>query len=159
VLFLAALLVTLTIGMPLLYMTVTSFKPALEVFRIPPAFFPQRWTLQGYRELVNLSNVPLAFRNSMVVATSSSIVGVVLSIGLCYALSRFRLPGMNYFTVLMLFVYVLPSILLVIPIYTLWAQLGLVRGLLPLSMTYISITMPFAIWMLRSYFAGIPFDL
>ncbi len=158
-LFLSALITALILGMPLLYMTATSFKPAAEVFRVPPAFFPSRWTLDGYRELVNLSNVPRAFVNSSVVASFSSAVGVLLSIGLCYTLTRFHLPGVGVLTYLMLFVYILPSILLMIPMYTLWSRLGLAGGLLPLGLTYVSITLPFAVWMLRSYFAGIPLDL
>ncbi len=157
--FLAALLIALVLGLPLLYMFATSFKPAAEVFRTPPTFFPQRWTLEGYRELINLSNVPIGFRNSAIVSTLSSTLGVVLSIGLCYVLTRFRLPGMGFFSFMTLFVYILPSILLAIPMYQVWSRLGLAGGLLPLALTYVSITLPFAIWMLRSYFAGIPLEL
>jgi ABC-type glycerol-3-phosphate transport system permease component len=157
--FLTALIVALVLGLPLLYMFATSFKPSPEVFRTPPAFFPQKWTLEGYRELINLSNVPIGFRNSTIVSTLSSTLGVLLSIGLCYVLTRFRLPGMGFFSFMTLFVYILPSILLAIPLFQLWARLGLAGGLLPLTLTYVSITLPFAIWMMRSYFAGIPLEL
>ncbi|MGE5603596.1 MAG: carbohydrate ABC transporter permease [Nitrososphaerales archaeon] len=157
--FLIALVVALMLALPLLYMFATSFKPGPEVFKTPPVFFPQRWTLDGYRELINLSNVPVGFRNSVIVSTVASTLGVLLSIGLCYVLTRFRLPGMGFFSFMTLFVYILPSILLAIPLYQVWARLGLAGGLLPLTLTYVSITLPFAIWMLRSYFAGIPLDL
>ena len=156
---LAALIICLVLVLPLIYMFATSFKPALEVFRTPPSFFPENWTLEGYRELISLSNVPLGFRNSAIVSTLSSTLGVLLSIGLCYVLTRFRLPGMGFFSFMTLFVYILPSILLAIPMYQVWARLGLAGGLLPLALTYVSITLPFAIWMMRSYFAGIPLEL
>ncbi|MFN8452482.1 MAG: carbohydrate ABC transporter permease [Anaerolineae bacterium] len=159
ILLLSAIGITLTLGLPLLYMVVSSFKPAPEVFTVPPSFFPRQWTLEGYQELIDLSDVPIAFRNSMVVSGVAAVVGVGLSIGLCYTITRIRLPGLRLFTYLILLVYILPQILLVLPIYTLWAQLGLTNGLLPLALTHVSFTLPFAVWMMRSYFAAIPLDL
>ncbi|MCC7451651.1 MAG: carbohydrate ABC transporter permease [Anaerolineae bacterium] len=158
-LFIAALIIALILGLPLLYMTASSFKPAPEVFIVPPAFFPTNWTLEGYNELIELSDVPVAFRNGLIVSGIAAILGVTLSIGLCYTITRFRLPGLRLFTYLILLVYILPSILLIIPIYSLWARLGLTGGLLPLAITHVSFTLPFAVWMMRSYFAAIPLDL
>jgi multiple sugar transport system permease protein len=154
-----ALLIVLILGIPLVYMLVSSFKPDPEMFALPPTFFPKQWTLIGYERLWTATPVPQAFVNSTLVSTVSAALGVLLSIGLCYTLTRFRVPGMRVFTYLMLFVYTLPHILLVIPIYVLWARVGVTGGLMPLSLTYVSITLPFAVWMLRSYFAGIPLEL
>ncbi len=158
-LFLTALAITLLLGLPLLYMFVSSFKPAPEMFDMPPRFFPSQWSLEGYRQLFELSNVPRAFLNGIVVSSLAAVLGVLLGIGLCYTITRFRLPGLRFFTYLILLVYILPRILLVIPIYSVWAQLGLTEGLLPLAVTHVSFTLPFAVWMLRSYFAAIPLDL
>ncbi len=154
-----ALAIALTLGIPLIYMIVSSFKPDAEMYIIPPALFPKRWSLEGYRGLLLQTEIPKAFRNSFGVSTISSSFAIILSVGLCYSLTRFRIPGMKVFTYLTLFVYTLPSILLVIPIYSLWSRLGVTGGLLPLSLTYTAITLPFAVWILRSYFAGIPLDL
>lgn len=159
VLFLTALCVALVLGLPLLYMFASSFKPATEVYIVPPTFFPRQWTLQGYQELVNLSNIVRAFRNSLIVSLLAATTGVVLSVGLCYSITRFRVPGMRLFSLLSLAVYFLPSILLVIPLYSFWVRLGFQEGLLPLGVTYVSFTLPFAVWMNRSYFAGIPLEL
>ncbi len=156
---LASLLIVLILELPLIYLAVSSFKPALEVYRMPPTFFPEKWVLDGYWELFNISDMALALLNSVKVATLASFLGVALSVGFCYTITRFRLPGMNLFTVLMLFVYLLPGILLMIPMYGLWARLGFTGGLFPLAVTYVSFTLPFAVWMLRSHFAGIPVEL
>jgi ABC-type glycerol-3-phosphate transport system permease component len=158
-LFLSALAVMLILGLPLIYMFASSFKPALEVYRIPPSFFPEKWTLQGYRELISMSNIVRAFRNSVLVSTLASLLGVMLSVGLCYTLTRFRMPGMKLFGMISLMVYFMPSILLVIPLFTFWVRVGLQEGLIPLGVTYVSFTLPFALWMNRSYFAGIPLEL
>jgi len=158
-LFLGALAVMLILGLPLIYMFVSSFKPALEVYRIPPSFFPEEWTFQGYRELISMSNIVRAFRNSVIVSTLASLLGVTLSVGLCYSLTRFRMPGVRLFGVISLMVYFMPSILLVIPLFTFWVRIGLQEGLIPLGVTYVSFTLPFALWMSRSYFAGIPVEL
>lgn len=157
--FLTALVVALTMGLPLVYMAVSSFKPSTEVYRVPPAFFPVRWVLDGYRTLLVMSNIERAFLNSMSVSVASSILALVLSIGFCYATSRFRLPGTGFFTYLVLFVYVLPRVLTMIPIYSVWAHLGVAEGPLPLIVTHVSMSLPFAIWMMRSFFAGVPIEL
>lgn len=157
--FLVSLLIVAFLEIPLIYLAASSFKPAVEVYRVPPPFFPSRWTLDGYRELLSLSNMVVAFRNSIIVSTFASALGVGLSVGFCYTLTRFRIPGMRYFTYLILFIYLLPGILLMVPMFTLWAKLGLTGGLLPLAVTHVSFTLPFAIWLLRSFFASIPLDL
>lgn len=158
-LFLGALAIMLILGLPLIYMFASSFKPALEVYRVPPSFFPEKWTTQGYFELVSMSNIVRAFRNSVIVSTFASSLGVTLSIGLCYSLTRFRMPGMRLFGMISLMVYFMPSILLVIPLFTFWVRIGIQEGLVPLGVTYVSFTLPFALWMNRSYFAGIPVEL
>ena len=158
-LFLTALIVASSLCIPLIYMFASSFKPDAEMFQIPPSFFPKQLTLSGYELLLQSTSILAAFRNSTLVSLVASFLGVSFSIGLCYTITRFRFPGMRSFTYLILFIYTLPSILLVIPIYALWSQLGLQGGLIPLSITYVSITLPFSVWMLRSYFAGIPVDL
>lgn len=154
-----AVIIMLILGLPLFYMLASSFKPAPDMYRTPPAFFPTQWTLNSYQELVNVSNVPRAFLNGLIVSSLASGLGVVLSIGLCYTITRYRMPGLRFFTYLILLVYIMPQILLVIPIYTLWARLGLTEGVIPLAITHVSFTLPFAVWMLRSYFAAVPLDL
>jgi ABC-type glycerol-3-phosphate transport system permease component len=156
---LIAVVIVLILEVPLIYMTVSSFKPGVEVYSVPPAFFPKKWVLDGYRELVELSDMLLAIQNSFKVATLASTLGVSLSVGFCYTITRFRMPGMNFFTVLMLLVYILPGILLMIPMVKIWGSLGLTGGLLPLALTYVSFTLPFSIWMMRSHFAGVPVEL
>jgi ABC-type glycerol-3-phosphate transport system permease component len=156
---LMAVVIVLILEMPLIYMAVSSFKPAVEVYRVPPVFFPIEWVLDGYQELLELSDMVQAIQNSIKVATLASTLGVGLSVGFCYAITRFRFPGMRYFTILMLLVYILPGILLMIPMVKIWGRLGLTDGLLPLAVTYVSFTLPFSIWMMRSHFAGIPVEL
>ena len=109
--------------------------------------------------MLELSDMVKAIQNSIKVATLASTLGVGLSVGFCYAITRFRFPGMQFFTILMLLVYILPGILLMIPMVKIWGRLGLTGGLLPLAITYVSFTLPFSIWMLRSHFAGVPVEL
>ncbi|MCC6803582.1 MAG: carbohydrate ABC transporter permease [Anaerolineae bacterium] len=158
-LFALALFVTLILGIPLLYMLVSSFKPAPEMFTLPPRFFPNEWTLDGYSQLFELSNIPRAFVNGMIVSSIAAVLGVLLAVGLSYTITRYRIPGLRFFTYLILIVYILPATLLLIPIYSVWARLGLTEGVIPLALTHVSFTLPFAVWMLRSYFAAIPIDL
>ena len=99
---LIAVVIVLILETPLIYMIASSFKPAVEVYRVPPAFFPSQWVWDGYRELLELSDMVKAIQNSVKVATVASTLGVGLSVGFCYAVTRFNFPGMRFFTVLML---------------------------------------------------------
>lgn len=157
--FLASLLIIIIITLPLIYMIVSSFKPGAELYRTPPRFFPATWTLDPYIRLFNLTDVLLTFRNSVLVVLLSSVLGVAFGVGVSYTLTRFRLPGIQMFGFIIIFVYLLPPILLMIPIYNVWVKIGITEGLLPLTITYVSITLPLSTWLLRSYFLGIPIDL
>lgn len=157
--FVVALVVIIFITLPLIYMTASSFKPDNEVYKLPPTFFPSKWTLMGYQELLLRTNIPTAFLNSFFVAGMASFFGVVISAGFCYTLTRFNFPGMNIISILMLMVYILPKILVLIPVYSIWVFFGIEEGLFPLIMMYVSSTLPFAIWLMRAYFVGVPIEL
>ena len=76
-----------------------------------------------------------------------------------HSLVRFRYPGRSQLAQLILFTYLLPSVVLVIPLYLLMAQLGLVNTLFSLVITYATFALPFSLWLLRSFMAAIPPDL
>ena len=144
---------------PLLWMFSGSIKSISETFDVPPTLLPQHPTTTAYDQLLRMTDFVLFFKNSMIASFSSSAIALVLSIGGVYGLTRYRLRGGSLFSYMILFTYMLPGILLVIPLFTLWVDLGMSDSLTALSLTYVSFTLPFALWMMRSYIGTIPREI
>jgi ABC-type glycerol-3-phosphate transport system permease component len=136
---------------PLFWMVSGSFKSRGEIYKPPPTLLPQEWTTEGYKMLMYYTDFPAWFRNSLMVSVGASLFALVLGVGAIYGVARFRFIGGRVFTYIILITYMLPPILLVIPLYTFWVRIGLADSLLSLTFTYVTFTLPFALWMLRSY--------
>ncbi len=147
------------VAFPLFWMIASSFKPRTELYAFPPTFFPTVFTLDNYVELLTKTSFLNYFKNSMIVAIGSTLLSMIVGSFGGYALSRFRYPGFRAFARLTLVAYMLPSIMLVIPLYVVIGELGLVDTLESLIITNTTFTLPFALWLLRSYFSTIPVEL
>ncbi|MGF2075834.1 hypothetical protein ACQUFC_20230, partial [Enterococcus casseliflavus] len=76
-----------------------------------------------------------------------------------YSLARFSYPGRERLAQLVLFTYLLPSVVLILPLYLLLARVGLVNTLAGLVVAYTTFALPYALWLLRAFMASIPDDL
>jgi multiple sugar transport system permease protein len=151
--------VVLAVAFPLFWMVSTALKPQSELFAIPPTLFPERPTLEHFAQLLFRSPFPTYFANSAMVAAATTLVVIAIGTLGAHSLVRFRYPGREALARLVLFTYLLPPVVLVIPLYLLMAKLGLVNSLASLVITYTSFALPFALWLLRSFMAAIPADL
>ncbi len=158
-LYASVLVIVLLVAFPLFWMIASSFKPRTELYAFPPTFFPKVLTFDNYIELFVGTGFVNYFKNSLIVATGSTLLSMLVGSFGGYALSRFRYPGFRSFANLTLVAYMLPSIMLVIPLYVTIGDLGLVDTLESLIITNTTFTLPFALWLLRSYFATIPVEL
>lgn len=152
-------LLVLAIAFPLFWMIVTSVKPQTELFSIPPTFLPGEITFEHYDRL--LSDTPFAqyFGNSMILALSTTLLVVTLATLGAYSLVRFKYRGRETLAFLVLFTYLLPSVVLIIPLYLLMVSIGLSNTILSLVIAYTTFALPYALWLLRSFMAGVPEDL
>jgi ABC-type glycerol-3-phosphate transport system permease component len=155
----ATLIVALISIFPLLWMLSTSFKPYDEVYASPPTLLPVRSTLKNYSELLTLTHFPVYFWNSTLVAGSATVLSVIIGAFGAYSVSRLRSRAARYFSRLVLITYMFPRILLVIPLFVIIIKIGLTNTRIGLALTYVTFTLPFALWMLRSYFDAIPIEL
>jgi len=159
--FLAYLFVVITLAtmaFPLVWMVFSSFKTEREMLSYPPTFFPQEWSLKAYEALLQ-TDFNLWFRNSLLVSITATVTAVLISAFGAYALSRSRYRGVQWFSRVILFTYLMPTILLLIPIFRIVVQLQLSNSLVGLMVVYNSILLPYGLWTLRSYFAGIPHEI
>ena len=151
--------VILLIAFPLFWMIVTSLKPESELFTRPPTFFPSEYTLANYERLLFDTHFPTFFMNSSIVALGTTLLVIVVATLGAHSLVTFRYRGRRLLAQAVLFTYLLPSGILVIPLYLVMARLGLVNSLLGLVICYATFALPFALWLLRSFMAAIPIDL
>jgi ABC-type glycerol-3-phosphate transport system permease component len=98
-------------------------------------------------------------RNSAIVAAGTTVA--VISIGLlgAYSLSRFRFPGRRLMGRVILLTYLLPSVVLFLPLYLMLSKLGLVNSLLGLVIAYSTFALPVALWLLKAFIDSIPLEL
>ncbi|MDR3141849.1 MAG: carbohydrate ABC transporter permease, partial [Tannerellaceae bacterium] len=98
-------------------------------------------------------------KNTLYVGVIATLVSTVFSIPTAYAMSRFRFRGRPYITFLVLFTQMLPSVLLIIPIYIVFAKFRLTNTLESLILIDIAVTLPIGIWFLRGFFDSLPKEL
>jgi multiple sugar transport system permease protein len=149
----------LLIAFPLLWMLITSVKPQAELFSTSPSFWPERITFEHYRRVLEDTPFLQYFRNSLVLAVSTTVLVLSVSVLGAYSLVRFAWRGRELLASLVLFTYLLPSVVLIAPLYLMLVQLGLANTLVSLVAAYTSFALPYALWLLRSFMAGIPEDL
>jgi multiple sugar transport system permease protein len=147
------------VAFPLVWMVITSVKPQFELFRIPPTFWPQQVTFEHYWTLLDRTPFLLYMRNSLIVATVTTILVVTVATLAAHSLVRFRYPGRERLAQLVLFTYLLPSVVLLLPLYLMLVWIGVANTLMSLVIAYTTFSLPYAIWLLRSFMQGIPDDL
>lgn len=158
-LYMFIILSIVVVSFPLVWMTLSSFKPLRELFTMPPTFLPKRFTLYNYAELLKRTNFEYYFLNSVVVALASTVITILISTMAAYSVTRFNIPGGESFMTLVLFTYMFPPILLAIPIFIIMANIGLADTYLGLVFCHITFAFPFSLWLLWGYFKTVPLVL
>ena len=175
--YLVLLLVTFLICFPLIWALSTSLKSPRDVMATPPRLLPPQVTLENYRNLItgkqqyyraDQSYVPTTaapqhftswFANSVVVSLGSTAISILISTLAAYSVTRFRYWGRRIIPYFSLLGYMVPSIILVFPLFLVMAELRLTNSLWSLTFGYVSITLPFCMWLLWAFFRGIPIEL
>lgn len=149
----------LAIVFPLFWMIVTSLKPQYELFRRPPSILPVEVTFEHYWTLLAETPFLHYFANSVMLSVATTALVVALATLGAYSLVRFAYRGRETLALLVLFTYLLPSVVLIIPLYLLMVKLGISNTLFSLVIAYTTFALPYALWLLRSFMRGIPEDL
>jgi ABC-type glycerol-3-phosphate transport system permease component len=151
--------VVLVVAFPLLWMVSTAFKPNDETFAIPPTLLPVHPTFAQFARLLNETPFLTYMANSIIVGIATTLFVVTVAVAGAYGLVRFRFPGREAIAHMVLFTYLLPAVVLLLPLYLMISKMGLANSLLGLVIAYSTFCLPFALWLLRSFIAGIPIDL
>jgi multiple sugar transport system permease protein len=154
----------LIILFPFWYMLSASLKGRADMLR-DPANLAIEWgqgvqqLLVGYREVLITFDFLNFIGNSFLVAFVTMTVTLVMAVLGAYAITRLAFPGRTFLARSILLIYMFPAIVLVIPLYAVFTQLGLRDTLPGLLIVYPATTIPVALYMLRSYFQTLPKDL
>lgn len=144
---------------PFAVMFVTAVRPRDELFVYPPTWTFSRFVWSNFVEMWEKTNFGGALFNSLYVSFAATIIALVLSIPAAYALSRHRFPGKGLYRQFLLVTQMMSPIVLVLGLFRLMVDMGLVNNLNSLVITYAAFYMAFTIWMLQSYFSTIPKEL
>ena len=145
--------------LPWAWMVLSSFRPESDLTQSPLRVLPDTLTLANHIELLGRTSFAGNLRDSFVVAAGAVALGLVLSLPAAYAFSRFRFPGRDALLVQFLAVNMFPVVLLILPLFVLFRQFGLLDTFLALIAGHATFTLPFAIWLMTSYVDGIPAEL
>ncbi|OLP55624.1 ABC transporter permease [Rhizobium rhizosphaerae] len=144
---------------PLFWLLKVSVTPNDLLYSEGVRLWPSHATLDHYRFVLENSAFPTFFKNSLIVAGSTSVAVTALSSLAGYALSRFRFRGKYALVALMLITQMFPLVMLVAPIFKMLSPLGLTNSLTGLVIVYTAFNVPFATFLMQSFFDGIPKDL
>ncbi|HCM07135.1 MAG TPA: ABC transporter permease [Alphaproteobacteria bacterium] len=161
---LGLMMFVLIVAVPFYVMVMTSLKSQHSLM-INPLDFSIDYSLgvtkllSSYIELFTDYGFMTLLVNSAVVSVATVIITLLFSVPGAYAVAKLRFPGRKWLSGSVLLIYLIPAIILVIPLYAIFSQLGMRNSLFALCIVYPATTIPVAVYMLRGYFAGLPSDL
>ncbi len=159
ILHLVAIFSCVVLMIPIVWALISSIKPALEIRKVPPVFWPSEFLWQTYPEVWNHPLFPFWVKNTFYISILSTL-GIVLSAALAgYAFARFRFPGRNVLFAITLSTIMLPESVRLIPTFLLFNQIGWLNTHLPLIVPYFFGGGAFFIFLFRQFFLTIPIDM
>ena len=144
---------------PFYWMAITSFKNEDQMRSLVSMFWPSPFVADNYRQLLGKTDFIFWYKNSILVAVSSTLVATAIGTLGAYALARLRFLGRAFMASAVLITYLVPPSILFIPLYAQIRNLGLADSLTGLIAAYPSFTVPFVTWLLMGYFESIPEEL
>jgi multiple sugar transport system permease protein len=151
--------VALLILLPFVWVLFSAFKPEAELMRYPPTILPERWTSENFTQFFDATSFHMAMFNSGLIAATTTLLAMAVAAPAAYALARFHNRLFEGIARLFIYTYMIPAILLVLPMYKIFFSLGLGNNLWALTPIYTALVLPLMLWTLRSFFAGVPVEL
>lgn len=144
---------------PLYWMAVSSIKSSPELFAYPPTWVPHTLSFNAYTKLFKETNFWTYFVNSVITSGLATLIVIVLGTAAAYSLTRYQYWGREKVAKLLLLAYMFPPIILIVPLFIFAHSAGMTNSRLGVSLSYISFSLPYAIWILRAFFQGLPIEL
>ena len=143
---------------PLYWLLKIALTPDRMIYTEGTALWPSTLTFDNFRAVIFTSDFLSYFKNSVIVSLTTAAVTALVAAAAGYAFSRFHFRGKRWVVVLMLLTQMFPLLMIIAPIYKIVAGLGMLNSLTSLIVVYVAFNVPFATFLMQSFFDGIPKD-
>jgi multiple sugar transport system permease protein len=157
-------LAMLIICLPGAWIVLNSLRPTVEIMAKPPVWIPHKLSLDAYISMfgaLGQGGVPVLdyFRNSLIVSITSTAIAIAIGMAGGYAFARFRFQGKSALFLGFMLTRTVPGIALSLPLFIIFARIGIIDTYLALILTYVALNVPFTIWLVDGFFRQVPRDL
>lgn len=155
----------LIITIPGAWIVLSSFRPNVEILAKPPIWIPNDLNLDHYRSIFSsgpgTGAVPVwdYFRNSFIIATTSTIIALIIGMSGGYAFARFTFKGKDKYFLGFMLSRTVPGIALSLPIFYLFAKVGIIDTKFGMILLYTALNVPFTIWLVDGFFRQVPIEM
>jgi multiple sugar transport system permease protein len=144
---------------PFYWTVITAFKNEGDIVKRPIKYFPDPATFDNFITAWKKIGFSVYFRNSVIVALLACILIMVLSFLVGYALSRYKFRGKNAFILVLLCTQFIPGAMLIIPLFIIFRNMGLINNFLSLILVYSTFEVPYNSVVMRSFISNVPMAL
>jgi multiple sugar transport system permease protein/N,N'-diacetylchitobiose transport system permease protein len=154
-----AVALSVIFGLPIYWMIITAFMTGADLSKTTPQFVPMHPTLRAFREILSDPVFRQNLLNTLIITLSAVVISLVVGFFGALAIARFRFAGRKVFVLTILVVQMIPLLALTIPLSLLLDQFHLKNSLIGVILSYLIFSMPYTVWTLRAFIAGIPKEL
>jgi multiple sugar transport system permease protein len=159
VFYVAVLLVASIVLFPLYWIAASALRPVTEFITRDPALIPSQITFRHFVDLFTISRFPTYLTNSIIVTLGVILLTTTFATLGGYGLTRLDIRGKQTFARGVLFSYMFPPVLLAIPMYILWSNIGLINTYVGLVLAISARVLPFSLWLMWRFFLTVPYSL
>lgn len=145
--------------LPLLWGISTALKIPSEVYTFPPTWIPKTLTFENFLLVLQNQNLIRAFFNTLIIASGTTLVSLVVGVLGGYGFARYRFPGRNMLLWSVLFTKLFPRVVVIVPFFVTLRNLQMMNSYQGLILVYLMVTFPVAIWLLKGFFDKIPAEI
>ena len=157
-------LAMLFICMPGIWIVLSSLRPTVEIMAKPPVWIPQELSFDAYVSMfsgIGKGGIPVLeyFRNSLIISVTSTSIAVAIGMAGGYAFARYRFRGKSGMFLGLMLTRTVPGIALSLPLFFVYARLGIIDTHFGMILAYVALNIPFTIWLIDGFFRQVPKDL
>lgn len=156
---LTKVIITLVVLGPIYWVIISAFKTPQEIIQPTPTLWPGTWTLDNFSRLLETTPYTTYLTNSLIVALGTTVASVFLAVSAAYALYRLEVPGSGKIAGTILMAFMIPGTLLIVPLYGILTNIGLINSLMGLVLVNVAFTAPFCTWLLRGFIISVPREI
>lgn len=157
--YLLMIIFTIFFLFPIYWAITMSFKTPGQIFVTPPEFFPSSFHLDNYVDIFSKGGAGIYFLNSLIVSITTTVVAVLFATMAGYGFSRYKFKGKYTALYTVIIVRMIPGLVYTIPFYIIYQNLGMLNSLTGLVISYITFSLPLAIWLFMGFYDQIPTEV